>query len=129
MISFNPHIVNTNQLRGKTTNTYIHHGHHLFIVMCIFHHCVGNHRVKAVRQSYLQSGLSKYSHGNAKRTSHNTLSFTQITYLVKLYRTTLRSTTYFCQAAFKCDHFWNCIPFYKLSVPLHFSFRHLLCNF
>lgn len=69
--------------RQKTTTTYMHHGHHLCKATYNFLHGVGSHRVKAVRQSYLQNGLSTRSHGNAKIIPHNALSFTQITNLVK----------------------------------------------
>lgn len=69
--------------RQKTTTTYMHHGHNLCKTTYNFLHGVGNHRVKAVKQSYLQNGLSPRSHGNAGRSSHNALSYTQINNIVK----------------------------------------------
>ena len=46
-----------------------------------FFHDVGNHRM-AIRQSYLQNGLTPCCHGNP-RSSHNALTYTQIDYIIK----------------------------------------------
>ena len=56
----------------------MHHGHNLCKTTYNFLHGVGSHRVKAVKQRYLKNGLSPRSHGNAGRSPHNALSYTQI---------------------------------------------------
>ena len=69
--------------RQKTMMTYIHHGHNLCKKTYSFLHDVGNHRVKAIRQSYLQNGLTPHCHGNSGRSSHNALTYKQIECIVK----------------------------------------------
>ena len=69
--------------RQKMTTTYMHQGHHLCKTTYDFLHGVGNHRVKNIRKSYIQDGLAVRTHGNAKRSPHNALTYTQITNLVK----------------------------------------------
>ena len=44
--------------RKKLVMTCMHHGHHLCKATHNFLHSVGNHQVKAVKQSYQQNGLS-----------------------------------------------------------------------
>ena len=69
--------------RQRMVTTYMHHGHHLCKNTYNFLHGIGNHRVKAVKQSYLQNGLTVRIHGNTGRTPHNALSFQQISNIVK----------------------------------------------
>ena len=69
--------------RQKIVTTYMHHGHHLCKATYNFLHGVGNHRVKAIKQSYLSNGLSVRTHGNYKRMPHNALSYRQVANLVK----------------------------------------------
>ena len=68
--------------RQKIVTIYMHHGHHLCKTTYNFLHAVGNHRVKAIKQSYLQNGLSVRTHGNTKRLPHTALSYRQIVNLV-----------------------------------------------
>ena len=69
--------------RQKTMMAYMHHGHNLCKKTYSFLHDVGNHRVKAIRQSYLQNGLTPRCHGNSGRSSHNALTYKQIEYIIK----------------------------------------------
>ena len=70
--------------RQKIVTTYMHHGHHLCKATYNFLHGVGNHRVKAVKQSYLQNGLSVRTHGNTRKLPHNALSYTQTNNIFKI---------------------------------------------
>ena len=69
--------------RQKMMMTYMHHGYNLCKTTYNFLHGVGNHRVKAIRKSYLQNGLTPRVHGNAGRIPHNALTYTQINNVVK----------------------------------------------
>ena len=69
--------------RQKTMMTYMHHGYNLCKATYNFLHGVGNHRVKAIKKSYLQNGLTPRIHGNAGRMPHNALTYTQINNIVK----------------------------------------------
>ena len=69
--------------RQRMVTTYMHHGHHLCKATCNFLHGVGNHRVKAIKQSYLSNGLSVCTHVNYKRMPHNALTYRQLSNLIK----------------------------------------------
>ena len=69
--------------RQKMVTTYMHHGHHLCKATYNFLHGVGNHRVKAVKHSYLVNGLSVRTHGNTRKSPHNALSYVQINNIIK----------------------------------------------
>ena len=69
--------------RQRMVTTYMHHGHHLCKATYNFLHGVGNHRVKAIKQSYLSNGLSVRINGNYKRIPHNALMYRQLSNLVK----------------------------------------------
>ena len=69
--------------RQKMVTSYMHHGHHLCKATYNFLHGVGNHRVKAVKQNYLQNGLLVRTHGNTRRSPHNALTYSQRLNIVK----------------------------------------------
>ena len=87
--------------RQKIIMTYMHHGHHLCKDTYNILHGVGNHRVKAVKQSYLQNGLSVRTHGNTRYL---------LTMLCHIYKSITSSssfrimpskTSYCCQVAYQ----------------------------
>ena len=43
----------------------------------------GNHRVKGIRESYFQNGLTPRCLGNSGRSSHNALTYKQINNIIK----------------------------------------------
>ena len=69
--------------RQKTCIGYMHNGRQLCRKTYNFLHGVGKHRVPAIKNSYINDGLTPRVHGNSKATPHNALSFKHISNLVK----------------------------------------------
>lgn len=70
--------------RSKASSNFMHHGYNVCKVTYAFLYGVGvNHRILAIRKHYQENGLEPRTHKNYKRLPSHTLSFDDITRIVK----------------------------------------------
>ena len=72
--------------RRKVSSNFMHHGHYVYKVTFGFLYGIGiNHRVLAIRKHYQENGMETCTHQNSKCLPPRTLSFDDITRIVKAY--------------------------------------------
>ena len=70
--------------RRKVSSNFMHHGHNVCKLTFSFLYGVGiNHRILAIRKHYQEQGLETRTHQNSKRLPAQTLSFDDISNIVK----------------------------------------------